>query len=265
MSFKRNLSPDVYKSRKKIYSNTGNSSSNNSTSTNISPEKNKDNNDSTRDTKRILEHLHSIFPVEKFEHRLPSIIFKHQLYSISKNKTETDRQLQELRNRDEIRYFHLGIDSDDFDLCIVFTRDYEQHVIKFNKNNQVVDKFLNVVFKECPDVFVSREALMKFQIGDDEISQLFKAGVLTARNLGSWWISIPGAGEFVKCFLQGRKTLLQIVKKSKYGEILQNELETRKLPKGAKLGIMYHIHDIVGAELVNCIYTSSGRLIREKD
>lgn len=99
-----------------------------------------------------------------------------------------------------------------------------------------------------------------------------KSGVLTVRDAGSWWLSIPNSGKFIKYFIKGRcvywrfnifywiipdhnfltgrKAVLGMVKKSKYGEILKTELEERRTTSQVKFQMKYHIHDIVGAELV---------------
>ena len=39
-------------------------------------------------------------------------------------------------------------------------------------------------------------------------SQLVNTGVLTTRDIGSWWLSVPGAGIFMKNFSNGKATLL---------------------------------------------------------
>lgn len=44
--------------------------------------------------------------------------------------------------------------------------------------------------------------------------------------------------------------MLNMVKKSKYGEVLKADLEERKTASHVKFHMKYHIHDIVGAELV---------------
>lgn len=41
-----------------------------------------------------------------------------------------------------------------------------------------------------------------------------------------------------------------MVKKSKYNEILKANLEERRTKSQVKFDIKYHIHDIIGAELV---------------
>ena len=43
--------------------------------------------------------------------------------------------------------------------------------------------------------------------------------------------------------------VLQMIKRRRYHEILQTELESRKMTV-SKLGMLYHIHDIIGADLV---------------
>lgn len=48
-----------------------------------------------------------------------------------------------------------------------------------------------------------------------------KVGLLTVRDIGSWWLAIPRAGEFMKSYIRGRKAVLMMIKKSKYSEILQ--------------------------------------------
>ncbi len=45
------------------------------------------------DTKAALLFLKKLFPVDKFEGRLPPIVPKHQIYSIVKNKTLADKEL----------------------------------------------------------------------------------------------------------------------------------------------------------------------------
>ena len=48
----------------------------------------------------------------------------------------------------------------------------------------------------------------------------------------------------------GRKAVLGMIKKSKYSEVLKTDLEERRTPAQVKFHMKYHVHDIVGAELV---------------
>lgn len=88
------------------------------------------------------------------------------------------------------------------------------------------------------------------------------AGVLTVRDAGSWWLAVPGAGRFIKCFVKGRQAVLGMVRKAKYRELLLSELLGRRAPATVRLGLAYHVHDLIGAQLVDCVSTTSGTLLR---
>ena len=45
------------------------------------------------DTMAAILYLKSLFPVEKLEHRVPAVVFVHQLYSVVKNRTQVDKEL----------------------------------------------------------------------------------------------------------------------------------------------------------------------------
>ena len=47
------------------------------------------------------------------------------------------------------------------------------------------------------------------------------AGLLQCRDVGSWWLGIPGAGVFMKHFTKGRQGILRMLRKRKFKEILQ--------------------------------------------
>uniref|UniRef100_H3ASJ5 Serine/threonine kinase 19 n=1 Tax=Latimeria chalumnae TaxID=7897 RepID=H3ASJ5_LATCH len=216
------------------------------------------------DTKAALKYLASLFPRKLFNDSLPPVVLKHQLYSIVKDKTTVDRQLNELKDQGEIRIFQLGFATDVFG--IVFTDEYKNKVLAATAGKEhsvVTQKFLETVLMSCSDISFNKEKMLKeFLFRDKEITQLMNAGVITVRDAGSWWLAIPGAGRFVKYFIKGRKHVLGMIKKTKYKEVLQSDLETRKMVSAVKLGIQYHVHDIIGAELVTCIPTTSGTLLR---
>lgn len=94
------------------------------------------------------------------------------------------------------------------------------------------------------------------------LRQLVNAGVLTVRDAGSWWLAVPGAGRFIKYFVKGRHAVLGMVRKAKYRELLLSELLGRRVPAAVRLGLAYHVHDLIGAQLVDCVSTTSGTLLR---
>lgn len=219
------------------------------------------------DVKATLQFLATLFPRKLFNDALPPIVLKHQLYSIHDDKTQVDRQLNDLRERGELLMFQVGFDSET--LGLVFTSDYRTKVLagEIGKSTQAtVEKFLDNVLSCCSDLSFNKDVMhKKFLFTDPEITQLVKSGVLTVRDAGSWWLSIPNSGRFTKYFIRGRKAVLGMIRKSKYGEVLLSDLESRRTTALVKFHIKYHIHDIIGADLVECIPTTSGTLLRFTD
>ncbi|XP_030053191.1 winged helix repair factor 1 [Microcaecilia unicolor] len=219
-----------------------------------------------QDAHGAMKYLTSLFPRKLFNNSLPPMVFKHQIYSLVRDKTAVDRQLNELKDRGEIRFFQHGFSTDVFGM--VFTEDYRDRVLAGSAGKEcslAVQRFLESVLT-CSDLSFSKEKMMQeFSFQDRQITELVKAGVLTVRDAGSWWLAVPGAGRFVKHFLHGRKALLGMIKKTKYKEVMLSDLQGRKVPTSMKLGLEYHIHDIIGAELVDCVATTSGTLLRLAD
>ncbi|XP_061567597.1 inactive serine/threonine-protein kinase 19-like [Cololabis saira] len=222
--------------------------------------------DGPADIKSTLEYLMTLFPRKLFNDDLPQIVLKHQLYC-THDKTLVDKEVNKLREHGELLMFQLGFDSEAFGL--VFTSNYKAKVLAGEEGKATratVEKFLEKVVSSCTDLSFSKDQMLsKFLFTDTEITQLVKSGVLTVRDAGSWWLSIPNSGKFTKYFIQGRKAVLGMVKKAKYGEVLKEDIEQRQTTSQVKFHMKYHIHDIIGAELVESIPTTSGTLLRFVD
>ncbi|XP_068606063.1 inactive serine/threonine-protein kinase 19-like [Brachionichthys hirsutus] len=222
--------------------------------------------DGPADIKATLEALMTLFPRKLFNDSLPPIVLKHQLYSVHNDKTWVDKELNKLRVQGEVLMFQLGFDAEAFGL--VFVSEYKTKVLAGEEGSvtRATVKFLEKVLSSCTDLSFSKDKMLReFLFTDTEITQLVKSGVLTVRDAGSWWLSIPNSGKFTKYFLQGRKAVLGMVKKSKYGEVSKTELEERRTTSHVKFDMKYHIHDVVGAELVESVPTSSGVMLRSVD
>ncbi|XP_019571087.2 inactive serine/threonine-protein kinase 19 isoform X1 [Rhinolophus sinicus] len=169
-----------------------------------------------------------------------------------------------LQEQGEIRVIQLGFDLDAHG--IIFTEDYRTRVLKVCDGRSyagAVQKFLASVLPACGDLSFQQDQMTQtFGFRDTEITQLVNAGVLTVRDAGSWWLAVPGAGRFIKCFVKGRQAVLGMVRKAKYRELLLSELLGRRPPATVRLGLAYHVHDLIGAQLVDCVSTTSGTLLR---
>lgn len=228
---------------------------------------NNNNGEGSPDVNSTLEYLMTLFPRRIFNDILPQIVLKHQLYSLISDKTMVDKGVNKLREQGDLLMFQLGFDSEAFGL--VFASDYKAKVlagVEGRNTQETVQRFLDKVVSSCTDLSFSKDKMLReFLFTDAEITQLVKSGVLTVRDAGSWWLSIPNSGKFTKYFIQGRKAVLNMVKKSKYCEVLKADLEERKTTSQVKFHMKYHIHDLVGAELVESIPTTTGTLLRYVD
>jgi hypothetical protein len=45
------------------------------------------------ETEKILTELSTLFPVEKFNHKVPPVVMKHMLYSQIQDRTRVDREI----------------------------------------------------------------------------------------------------------------------------------------------------------------------------
>lgn len=215
------------------------------------------------DTEAALLYLKTLFPAEKFDPRLPAIAMKHQVYSIVHDRTIADRELMTLRDSGRIRLFKLGVSNDEF--AVLFTEDYVQHIKSYLGDTPLYRRFVGVVLHACKDVSITKKQLAEeLRVGEEDTTTLVNRGVLLVRDVGkacSWWFAIPAVSTFTRSYTKGRAMVQQMIKRSKYKEILQRDLESRRLTV-SQLGMEYHIHDIIGAELVECMRTTSGPLLR---
>ncbi|XP_024413354.3 inactive serine/threonine-protein kinase 19 isoform X2 [Desmodus rotundus] len=211
-----------------------------------------------------VAELVRLFPRGLFEDALPPIALRSQVYSLVPDRTAADRQLKELQEQGEIRVVQLGFDLDAHG--IILAEDYRTRVLKACSGRSyagAVQKFLASVLPACRDLSFQQDQMTRtFGFSDTEITQLVNAGIFTVRDAGSWWLAVPGAGRFIKYFVKGRQAVLGMVRKAKYRELLLPELLGRRAPASVKLGLAYHVHDLIGAQLVDCVSTTSGTLLR---
>jgi len=218
-------------------------------------------------TYAALVYIRDLFPMRKFENRLPQIILRHQLYSIVRSHDIVDLQLEELLSSGEIKMFRNGPNGTVF---VVFTNDYRSYVQQqvtaasdCTVKSAVVDRLLAVDIPNSMELALSRHQLVDVaRLTDDDVKNLVSLQLLLQVDVDSWCLAIPTLNMFTKSFNLGRKAILTTVNKCKYHEILQEELMLRKLPRVARLGIVYHVHDIIGADLVECEKTAIGIVLR---
>jgi hypothetical protein len=123
------------------------------------------------------------------------------------------------------------------------------------------DALLTEIMK-CKGVSITRADLLANTGGNPAgLTTLVRRGLLLHRDSLSYWLSIPNAGLFMKDLRKGREELVRMLKRAKFKEVLQHDLVKRKL-RGSKLGVKYHVADLVGMGVAKLIQTTSGPLIR---
>lgn len=231
------------------------------------------------DAMSAIEYIRKLFPKDGLGNRFPPIVFKHQLYALLENRTNVDQQVNALAECGRIKIFHLEHRNEEY--MILLTTDFVDYVNRYHKitttkdnseqktdrklthKEQIISRFLIEVVSSISELTISEQTLIKgIGFKDDDITELVDAGLLTLRDAGTWWFSIPGAGQFVKMFKKGRQATMRMIRSTKCKEILLTELSSRKSPASVKLGLTYHSYDLVGSDLIKCIPSTSGLVLR---
>ena len=163
--------------------------------------------------------------------------------------------------RKTVKLFKIGAVGDEY---LVLADEFSQHVKRWgdDSNAESTDQLLQTVMKH-QSVSVSRTELTsgKDAVDSGTVTTLIRRGLLLHRDRASFWLAVPNAGVFMKDLRKGREELLRMLKRAKFKEVLQHDLLNRKL-RGTKLGMRFHISDVVGLGAAERIKTTSGDLIR---
>ncbi|XP_060853191.1 inactive serine/threonine-protein kinase 19-like [Rhopalosiphum padi] len=221
-------------------------------------------NDLPNDTEAAIRYIKTLLPANlKDTFKYPPIVFIHQLYDIVHNKTLINKELDILKKQCKIQLLTIG--TSDSSSALILYEDYVKYTLKIYPENCCVKKFLNIILPSIKSFLVEKSTLQqKFKLQQYELTELINCGLLLIRNQESYWVSFPSSGNFIKRFIEGRKYIIQIIKRKKFQEILENDLEVRcaKVSKIKELGFKYFLHEIKGSEDIITMNTTSGCLLR---
>ncbi|CAH8511627.1 unnamed protein product [Dicrocoelium dendriticum] len=210
-----------------------------------------------------LRFLYQLFPSASFRPSVRPIILKSQLYAVIENRTSVDIQLGELHNSGRLRMLKVEDETDD-SLGIMTAEDYYlafQDAGVSDSHPTVINRFCNLVLSEHHGLSINKALLLQ-HFTDDEITILVHSGALTIRSTNLWWISSPQLGRFLRVYKIGQKSLLTLLRRQRFKELLLPAIFSRGIGKAASLGSLYHILAHVGNATCISIPTSSGSLIR---
>jgi len=221
-----------------------------------------------------LELLRSQFPrVEKSKFPVP-VVLKNQLYALVSDRTEVDRELEQLKREGKIRSFNLRLKANEF--AFMFVDDYiaqvevERRKVKQAAHELVFDAFMkNVLPATRSEEYIEKERLRGLlfpgQVASEEqLWLLVHAGLLIRDmrpEIEGYWFSVPNIGAFVEACIKGRKEVALIFKRQKHQELLQESIK-QKLLRSSSLGPLFHVRDLIGQGVLESISTTAGLLLR---
>ena len=229
----------------------------------------------------IFHHLSGHYELYRKAEKFPKIVMKHQFYSVVENRTNVDQTIHSLQATGKLRVFKTSLGTDQF--CTMLTPDYIDYVQTVSKlttddqqdsksenpspmeckRRKVLTKFLEELVPCHTDVDINIKTLTTtYKFTDSQITLLIKDGVLTSKDAGCWWLAIPNVGKFLKTLRKGRSYMLQTIRRAKYKELSVKNILARKPPNSVRLGWHFHVHDLVGADLVTVIKSTTSTLLR---
>jgi len=260
VTLKRSLStpkiPDVYTKKRRITTEENNPFE-------------KDNIDLPSDTMIALKVLRQHY--ENISNQdIPPLIFKTQIYSHVTSRTEVDRELNDLQQKGKIRLFKIIGKTDLFSVLLM--EDYLKVIAKakavFEKeklNTAVFDRFVNNVIPNCKEIMISKQTLNQLigALAQKNLFLLIRSGLIVVRNDSSYWFNVPGTGGIYRACESARKDIVLMLKHQKFKEALEQDILKKKLRYSKKLdlGIMYHIKDLIGENVLCRKFTTSGTLL----
>jgi len=237
---------------------------------------------SITDTEAAFHSNASKFPYTTFPNT-PPIVLVSQLYHSVSNRSDVDKELEQLYRASKLRIFKLLSGKNDY--AVVKKDDYMNGIRKAQEkfeNATVFDKFIENVLSKHFDVYISKSTLIsllcKDKMGNKEnfdgkkierptgeeeaaITALVNSGLLLTQNADNFMFCVPNAGSFVASLVKGRKEIISILKRQKFKELLLSDLQIRKL-RYSSLSVDFLIRDMIGLSIVESLPTTNGNLIR---
>jgi hypothetical protein len=136
---------------------------------------------------------------------------------VIKNKTQVDREIESLKEKKLIHAFRSEsnkANENDISLCFIddFIEYVENSLLTNNAENikkisteynyanfkNLINKFLNEILKEVRELSITQNDLkIKFKLTETELTILIRMGLLTIKDMASYWFAIPFIGNYL--------------------------------------------------------------------
>ncbi|ONH93254.1 hypothetical protein PRUPE_8G221800 [Prunus persica] len=226
------------------------------------------------DTLVALRIMRAQFP-QSDKVSVQPFILRSQLYSSVEDRTQVDRDLENLRREKVLRIFKLNTGQDDH--AIMFFDDYlcqMERVVKRleeKKDSDILEVFKwfksHVLDNKLEPSIEHQELCTLLALGgkvkDEHISLLINSGLLTRQLIDSniYWFAIPNIGSVLKGLSQGRKEVLSLLNRRRYKEMMLAPLE-KKLLRYSPLDMRFHLRDLIGSGHLKTAKTPTGLVVR---
>lgn len=196
---------------------------------------------------------------------VPPVIFTSQLYSIIKNNTIVDREIDLMCKSGTLRRFRLRHNKH----SVMMMNDYLDQIncalnkdIDNNKNNDkeikssLYDRYHNFIASAIHDsVDITKNILVdELLASDDDISKLLNLGFLTHKSLSEYTISFRNAGSFWTLYQRGRSQIINWIKRKQFKQVLDSQLKVKKFGWRKDNNTTILPWRLIVADLLGCEY-----------
>eukprot|EP01130_Rhizamoeba_saxonica_P010259 TRINITY_DN4199_c0_g1_i3.p1 TRINITY_DN4199_c0_g1~~TRINITY_DN4199_c0_g1_i3.p1 ORF type:complete len:250 (+),score=32.52 TRINITY_DN4199_c0_g1_i3:143-892(+) len=193
---------------------------------------------------------------------LSPVVFKSQLYYFDE-RTIVDRDLNVLKRKKKIRVFNspkMIVSSilvmDDY----LYIMDQLKDTLEMPEEDlSIIDTFKDFI-GDYRNYHIRKTSLKKkLKCSDKEITILVQAGIIISE--GPYlWFRIPNLGKVTQICKKAKASLLRIIRKKRFQEIMQMELEAKNIPS-SPFDTLFHIRDLIGRDVLGKKDTTSGVVI----
>ncbi|CAL5228660.1 g11830 [Coccomyxa viridis] len=235
------------------------------------------------DTLAAILLLKSQFPSLASKNTVPFAL-RSQLYTIVNDRTIVDRELDTLRLQNTLRVVKLTSMQDEY--AYLLTEDYValiSRIITEQEEKGTLPEVLSglatfgdILLPDKTGIDISHDDLLRHlqnasgdgkevnrKVVEAQLSLLLNVGLLTRHTASRdrYLFAMPNAGPLVRAIVAGRKEVMGILSRRRHPEMFVKELEKKKL-RDSRMGMQFHIRDLLGSGQLLKSTTTSGPLLR---
>lgn len=179
-------------------------------------------------------------------------VLEAQLSQMAEDKLEMQSDIEFLIRKNVIRSFEIELADYPRERFFVVEIDY---VTKMKEmKSDVIDKFLENVALTHRSPRITREALIKAGMTEEEISKLIKLNCLLMKNSEIFFMSIPTFGGARSSITHGRRFLVNYVR-SKQGRVCDRSEVERRTIDDSIFYAEFHAQELIGIGVFDVIET----------